>query len=165
VSESYSHIVRIFGTDLDGSKKLLYGLCKIRGISVNLAQTSLKSIGLDPNMRLGYLTEGDVQKIEEFLRDLSGHGIPAFLVNRRKDIETGKNVHMIGPDLQLRLKSDIDFMKNIKSWKGIRHSYGLKVRGQHTKTTGRSGRVVGVKKKLLRQVIPGKEGEKEAKKE
>ena len=165
MSESYRHIVRIFGTDLDGSRKLLYGICKIKGISVNLAQTTIRSVGLDPSMRLGYLTDANVQKLEEFLRDPVGHGIPAFLVNRRKDLETGKNLHMIGPDLVLRVKTDIDFMKNIKSWKGIRHSFGLKVRGQRTKTTGRSGRVVGVKKKLLRQVIPGKEGEKEAKKE
>jgi small subunit ribosomal protein S13 len=40
-------------------------------------------------------------------------------------------------------------MKNIKSWKGVRHSLGLKVRGQRTKCTGRTGRSVGVKKKLL----------------
>jgi small subunit ribosomal protein S13 len=164
VSESYRHIVRIFGTDLDGSRKLLYGLSRVKGVNVNLAQASLKSMGLDPNMRLGYLTEADVEKIEEFLRNPSDKGIPGFLVNRRKDLETGHNIHLIGPDLTLRLKSDIDFMKNMKSWKGIRHSLGLKVRGQRTKTTGRSGRVVGVKKQLLKAAAAAREGGKEAKK-
>jgi small subunit ribosomal protein S13 len=40
-------------------------------------------------------------------------------------------------------------MKDIRTWKGIRHSLGLKVRGQRTRTTGRSGKAVGVKKKVL----------------
>jgi small subunit ribosomal protein S13 len=56
---------------------------------------------------------------------------------------------LVTADLTLRTKMDTDFMKNIKTWKGIRHSLGLKVRGQRTKTTGRSGKAVGVKKKLL----------------
>jgi small subunit ribosomal protein S13 len=54
---------------------------------------------------------------------------------------------LIGPDLTLRTKADIDFVKEIRTWKGVRHSLGLKVRGQRTKSTGRKGRAVGVKKK------------------
>ncbi|MHA1722752.1 MAG: 30S ribosomal protein S13, partial [Candidatus Baldrarchaeia archaeon] len=50
-------------------------------------------------------------------------------------------------DLVLTIKSDIDRMKKIKSWKGIRHALGLKVRGQRTRTTGRGGRTIGVTKK------------------
>jgi len=71
-------------------------------------------------------------------------GIPNWMLNRRKDLETGKDLHLIGSDLEFRVKQDIEFMKSIKSWKGWRHSLGLKVRGQRTRTTGRTGRTVGV---------------------
>jgi small subunit ribosomal protein S13 len=46
---------------------------------------------------------------------------------------------------------DIDQAKEIKSWRGYRHAYGLKVRGQRTKTTGRAGKALGVKKKAIMQ--------------
>jgi ribosomal protein S13 len=82
------------------------------------------------------------------------HGVPAWLLNRRKDLETGRALHFIGPDLTLRIMADITFMREMRSWKGTRHSLGLKVRGQRTKTTGRSGRVVGVVKKKLPTVSP-----------
>jgi small subunit ribosomal protein S13 len=49
------------------------------------------------------------------------------------------------------MKSDIDYMKKMKCWKGIRHSQGLKVRGQCTRTTGRFGAAVGVARKAILQ--------------
>lgn len=145
----FKHIIRVAGTDLDGAKKLVPALTKIKGIGVSLAEAIVKATGLDPNTRIGFLTEGDVKKIEDALRDPTKYGIPNWLVNRPKDFETGKSRHLIGPDLILRVKSDIDFMQKIRSWKGIRHSLGLKVRGQRTRTTGRFGKAVGVRKALI----------------
>jgi len=75
--------------------------------------------------------------------------LPNWLLNRSKDIETGRGIHQIGSELVLQTKTDIDRMKGIKSWRGFRHAHGLKVRGQRTKTTGRKGKAVGVKKKQL----------------
>jgi len=117
-----------------------------------LAEAIIKVTELDPNMRVGNLTEKEVSRIEEVLRTPSKYGIPHWLLNYRRDFQTGKSLHLIGSDLMFRVKSDIDFMKKIKTWKGVRHSLGLKVRGQRTKTTGRKGRVVGVRKKALRGV-------------
>jgi small subunit ribosomal protein S13 len=77
------------------------------------------------------------------------------MLNRSKDMQTGKDIHIIGADLTLQTKTDIEEMKNIKSWRGYRHAYGLRVRGQHTRTTGRSGKALGVKKKeLIRREAP-----------
>jgi len=73
------------------------------------------------------------------------------MLNRRKDIQTGKDLHLLGSDLQLRVKDDIDVMKETRSWKGDRHARGLKVRGQRTKTTARKGRSVGVSRSRVRQ--------------
>lgn len=145
----FKHIIRVSGTDLDGTRKLVPALTKIKGIGISLAEAIVKATGLDPNTRIGFLTEGDVKKIEDALKDPTKYGIPNWLVNRPKDFETGKSRHLIGPDLILRVKSDVDFMQKIRSWKGIRHSLGLKVRGQRTRTTGRFGKAVGVRKALI----------------
>ncbi|WP_455369454.1 30S ribosomal protein S13 [[Eubacterium] cellulosolvens] len=149
MSKEFKHIIRIKGTDLEGSKKVTYGLTKIKGVGVSMANTIVKIGNLKADGRLGNLTDAEISKIEDIISDFSKYSIPSRLVNRRKDVESGRDIHLITADLTLRTKNDIDFMKNIKSWKGIRHSLGLKVRGQRTKCTGRTGRSVGVKKKLL----------------
>jgi small subunit ribosomal protein S13 len=149
MSKEFKHIIRIKGTDLDGAKKVTYGLTKIKGVGVSMANTIVKIAELKADGRLGNLTDTEISKIEDIISDFSKYSVPSRLVNRRKDLETGRDIHLITADLTLRVKNDIDFMKNIKSWKGVRHSLGLKVRGQRTKCTGRTGRSVGVKKKLL----------------
>ena len=158
----FRHIVRVAGTDLDGAKKLVSALAKNKGIGASLAEAVVKVTGLDPNTRVGFLTESDIKKIEDTLKDPIKYGIPNWLVNRPKDFETAQHRHLIGSDLILRVKSDIDFMQKIRSWKGIRHSLGLKVRGQRTKTTGRFGKAVGVRKALIiaaaRAAAPGAPG-------
>ena len=146
-TESFRHIVRIAGTDCDGSKKVVYGLAQIKGVGVNLARAIVNILGIDPEMRLGYLSDDEVKKIEEVLSNPVEHGIPPWMVNRQKDLETGKYLHLIGADLVLTQKADIERMIKMKCWKGVRHSLGLKVRGQRTRTTGRKGITVGVKRK------------------
>ncbi|MGB9725252.1 MAG: 30S ribosomal protein S13 [Fervidicoccaceae archaeon] len=144
----FRYIVRVAGTDLDGRKKLAYGLAGIKGIGYTTAYTLLKSLGIDPEKRTGFLTEEEVEKIERAISQLSSEKIlPDWMLNRRKDIETGENMHLIGSDLIFKVKQDIEKEKKIKSWRGIRHSLGLKVRGQRTHTTGRLGVTVGVSKK------------------
>lgn len=153
--------MRLAGTNLDGFDKLGYGLTKIKGVGINLAEAIIKVTELDPNMRVGNLTEKEVSRIEEVLRTPSKYDMPHWLLNYRRDFQTIKSLHLTGSDLMFRVKSDIDFMKKIKSWKGVRHSLGLKVRGQRTKTTSRKGRVVGVrKKKILMELRREKEGKR-----
>jgi small subunit ribosomal protein S13 len=148
MSREFRHIVRISGADIDGSKKLVYGITKVRGLGVSLVSAIVKAADLKPEIRVGNLTESDVQRIEDVIGDPVKYGIPPRLVNRRKDLSSGRDQHLIGADLTLATKTDIDFMKDIKSWRGLRHQLGLKVRGQRTRTTGRKGKAVGVKKKL-----------------
>jgi small subunit ribosomal protein S13 len=134
---------------VDGSKKLAHGLSKIRGVGINFAQAVAKTCQINPDARVGTLRDEDIQKIEAVINNPEKTGLPVFLYNRRKDLESGLDKHLHDPDVSLRTKMDIDFMKSIKCWKGIRHSWGLKVRGQKTRTTGRTGRAVGVRKKAL----------------
>jgi small subunit ribosomal protein S13 len=150
MSQEYRHILRIKGTNVPGTLKTVYGMTKVKGVSLNLANAILKKAGVNPNLRAGFLSETEIAKIEEIVEDPAKFGIPVWLLNTRKDSKTGKDTHLITSELILRTKNDIDLAKEIRSWRGYRHSYGLKVRGQRTKTTGRAGKSLGVKKKSIR---------------
>ncbi len=164
MSREFRLILRVMGTDLDGTKKVAFGLSKIRGVGTNYAQAVVRATRINPEARIGSLSEAEISRLEDAIRDPARHGIPSRLFNRRKDLDTGRDMHLVGPDLALRIKADVDLMKDIRSWKGIRHSLGLKVRGQRTRTTGRSGKAVGVKKKVLMEAARAAEKKGEEKK-
>jgi small subunit ribosomal protein S13 len=139
------------GTDMQGTLKTVYALTNIKGLSLSLSNAILKKAGVNPDVRVGFLTETEINKIEDVIKEPIKYNLPNWLFNRRKDAETGKDIHLTSADLMLRTKTDIDQEKAIRSWRGYRHAYGLKVRGQHTKTTGRAGKSLGVKKKTIQQ--------------
>ena len=155
MENEFRYIVRIAGTDIDGSLNVEYGLTRIKGLNINLSKAVFKKSNISKGLRVGDLNDADVERLEAILKDLKSYGIPPWMLNRRKDNETGESLHLIGPDLTLRIKSDIDDMIKMRSWKGTRHSFGLKVRGQHTKTTGRSGRAVGVRRRRVTRTEQG----------
>lgn len=137
---------------VDGNGKVEYSLTQIRGIGRRFAQAIVMVAEIDPTLRLGALPEKDIAKIEEIIMDPINNGIPNWMANRKKDLRTGEDLHIIGNPLELTVKKDIDRMKRIKSYKGVRHHGNLKVRGQRTKSTGRHGLVIGViRKKLLKK--------------
>jgi small subunit ribosomal protein S13 len=148
-SREFQHIIRIAGTDVEGTLKLVHAISKIKGVGMPLANAIARKAEINPDTRVGYLSEQDKIKIEDVINNPAKHGITPWMLNRQKDQETGENHHLIGADLALQIKTDIEQMKNMKSWRGFRHAYGLRVRGQHTRTTGRKGKAVGVKKKEL----------------
>ncbi len=145
--EQFRYIVRIAGTDINGKLKLAYGLAEIKGIGYTTALAIARMLGLNPEKRIGFLTDEEIKRIEEAVKDLRSLGLPAWLYNRRKDYETGEDKHLIGAELLFHARRDIEREIRIGSWRGVRHRVGLKVRGQRTHTTGRLGMTVGVKKK------------------
>ncbi len=150
----YKHIVRIAGKDIDGSRKIIVGLSAVKGIGQNLAQVLIQSLKINPNIRLGFLTDKELVDIESAIRDPARVGMPDWYLNRRKDMETGRTRHLITSDLDFMISNDIEREKSVMSWRGYRHMFGLKVRGQCTRTTGRKGGAVGVKR-LARPVSAG----------
>ena len=128
MSREFRLVLRVAGSNIDGTKKLVYGLTRIRGVGASYASAVVRAAELRPEARMGDLSEEEVQKLESVMRDPAKYGLPARLFNRRKGLDSGQDVHLIGADLALSTKSDIDFMTDIRSWKGIRHSLGLKVR-------------------------------------
>ncbi len=159
-ASEYRYIVRIAGKDVEGSKKLVVALSEIRGVGFNFAQVLLNTLKIDPNARIGFLSEKDISEIENGIRDPAKVGLPAWFLNRRKDIETGSTTHIITSDWDIMVKNDIAREKGVMSWRGFRHMMGLKVRGQRTRTTGRKGGAVGVRKagKVVPTAVPGAPG-------
>jgi small subunit ribosomal protein S13 len=151
-ASEYKHILRIAGKDIEGGKKLIVALSEIKGVGYNFAQVLIQSLNINPNMRVGFLTENDIREIEQAISSPARAGIPQWYLNRRKNMDDGSNNHMITSDLDFAASNDIEREKLVMSWRGYRHMFGLRVRGQCTRTTGRRGGAVGVKKV---KVMPG----------
>ena len=144
--EEFKHILRIAGKDIDGSKKSIIALGLVKGVGYNLAQVILQSLNINPYLRVGFLTDKDVSDIENALKNIKSLGVPNWYLNRRKDMDTGTDIHLITSDLDFIKSNDIDREKSMMSWRGYRHMFGLRVRGQRTRNTGRRATAVGVKK-------------------
>ncbi len=168
--ENLKYIVRIAGTDLMGTKSVRSALNKIRGVSFNFATICMTCLNLEPNRKIGSLSDEEVVNVEDFVKNPAKYGVPTFVFDRRKDPETGADIHLVGADWDFRVKQDIDNAKKLKSYVGIRHFYGLKLRGQRTGSRGagqrgRSGKTVGVirdKIAAARQAAAATEGAKGA---
>jgi len=159
--EEFKHIVRILDTDLDGKKSVVYSLCGIKGIGRRVAKTIAVSSGIDPSAKMGELSDGEIERLKTAINSVEKR-LPEWMLNRKKDLITGENMHIMGPDLLLKLREDINLLRKIRSYRGIRHERGLRLRGQRTKSTGRKGLVVGVtRKKLL--AAKAKTGRREGK--
>lgn len=121
-------------------------------------------LNIDKDKRLGELTDHELKKIEEMLANKKIESLPAWIFNRRKDIESGQDLHYVTSDLVFVVRNDIEREKKLKSWRGVRHSLGLKVRGQRTRTTGRTGTTIGVKRSKAAQPSGGQQSQQQQKK-
>ncbi|ESQ24697.1 MAG: Ribosomal protein S13 [uncultured Acidilobus sp. OSP8] len=143
---SFSQVVRIANTDISGEETLVYGLSRIKGLGYTTALAIARKLGLDPTVRVGYLSAEALKRVEDAVNDLTRLGLPSWLYNRRKDYETGQDRHLVGAELIFAARRDIEREIKISSWRGVRHKLGYKVRGQKTHTTGRTGMTIGVSK-------------------
>lgn len=143
----FRHIVRLVDRDVDGSKTVVDAISDIKGVGLRLAEIVARELGVPPTARIGLLPSEKIAEIEKMIKNLSKSSLPGWLFNRRKDFETGEDKHLISSDIDLTVKADIEREKMLWSWRGYRHAYSLKVRGQKTRTTGRTGKTIGVSKK------------------
>jgi len=135
---------------------MIVGLTQIRGVGYMFANTILNVLKINPDQRIGYLSPEQVKSIESIIKNPSASNFPSWFLNRRKDVETGEDKHLITSDIAFTVRNDIEREKTSGSWRGIRHMFGLKVRGQRTRCTGRKGGAVGVAKGG--KVMPTREG-------
>ena len=147
--KDFRHLVRVMNTDLDGRKQVLYALTK--GIRYMLANAVCRKANVPLDKKAGYLNDDEVKALDQVLSDFRKAGIPDWMLNRRKDYESGLDKHLFSGILDFTREMDIKRMKKTKSYKGLRHQWGLPVRGQRTKSNFRRNKGKGslgvVKKK------------------
>ncbi|CAH8497170.1 unnamed protein product [Schistosoma turkestanicum] len=145
--EKFQHILRVMNTNIDGQLKIMYAMTSIKGVGRRYANVVCKKADIDLNKRAGELTDDEVEKLVTVMSNPRQYKIPDWFLNRQKDVDDGKHSQLMSGALETKLREDLERLKRIRSHRGIRHYWGLRVRGQHTKTTGRRGRTVGVSRK------------------
>lgn len=148
----FRYIVRVLNTDLDGKKPIGQALRKIKGISFMFSNMICNLTDIDKTKQTGYLADSDIEKINEFLKDPAKFKVPSWMFNRQKDYEDGTDKHVFGTDLTYVQDNDIKRLKKIKAYTGMRHAFGLPVRGQRTRSNFRKnkGKGMGVKRKRIK---------------
>ncbi len=150
-SSKLTSIIRIAGKDVNGSYSVVRAIDSVKGIGNNMAKAMSHAVedklGMDPYAEIGSLDDESIAKLEALIKNPEKYGIPTFMLNRNKDFETGKDLHIVGNDLIFAKRQDIGRDVTLRTWRGSRHQYGQKVRGQHTRSTGRTGTTMGVTKK------------------
>jgi len=141
-------IIRILQTDIPGNKNIYAGLTRIKGVSWSISNALCILLNLEKKRKVETLSKEEITKIEDFLRKAE---FPKFLLNRKKDLITGEDKHLIGSDLDLAKELDIKRLKKIRSYRGLRHATGQPTRGQKTRSHFRENRKkgVGIKKKKI----------------
>lgn len=148
-------IVRVADTNLNADKRIARAVREIKGVGFQMANAVAKVCGFKEKF-VSDLSEEEIKKLEDIMANPSKYGIPSWMLNRRRDPQTGEDRHLIVSDLDFTRSMDINEMKKWKTYKGVRHALGLPVRGQRTRSSFRQkGITVGVKRK---KEEPGKAG-------
>ena len=134
-------------TNVNGKHKVGFALRVIKGIGRRMAILVCKIARIDLNRRAGELTEEEMNTITDILTKPTEYGIPQWFLNRQRCPKDGTFSQLISNMVDTRLREDLERMKKVRKHRGLRNFWGLKVRGQRTKSTGRTGRTLGVTKK------------------
>ncbi len=144
------HIIRVANTDLDGKKQIYLALQKVKGVDFMFANALCKVAGIERERKAGTLSDKEEKRINEIIESPEPHGIPKWLLNRRRDPKSGEYRHLFGGEIDFVVDKDIKREKEIKSYRGVRHMFDLPVRGQKTKSNFRpnKGEFVAKKKQI-----------------
>ncbi|KTW26332.1 40S ribosomal protein S18 [Pneumocystis carinii B80] len=144
---TFQHILRLLNTNVDGRVKIMFALTQIKGVGRRYANLVCKKADIDLSKRAGELTVEELERIVTIIQNPLAYKIPSWFLNSQRAITDGKNSQVLANQLDNKLREDIERLKKIRVHRGLRHFWGLRVRGQHTKTTGRRGKTVGVSRK------------------
>ena len=155
MSEELRYIVRIAGKDLNGTVTVERAIRELKGVGHRYARIIAlmfsNKTGIPVETKLGLIPEEKDKLLEDIILQPEKFGVPGWALNRRKERVTGKDMHLIMADLDFSLRTDLQRLGAIKSYRGLRHAIGLPVRGQRTRSSFRRGGVVGVMKKEARK--------------
>jgi small subunit ribosomal protein S13 len=146
VDKDIKYFVRVRNTDLDGTRSVQIALTRIPGIGRITARAISRLAKVNPLDVMGKLDDAGVDRLREVV-DSYGPQVPRWMLNRPADPYTGEGKHLLSTDVLIAKEDDVNRMRKIRCYRGIRHETGQKVRGQRTKSTGRTGTTVGVRRK------------------
>ena len=158
--EDIQYFVRIGQTDLDGTKSVERSLTDMNGIGRRAARLIAAEAGVERTATFGALDQEAIDEVVDLVEGFAGD-VPEWLSNHRNDFFTGETTHETGNDLELTRREDINRMKMIDSYKGVRHKRGQKVRGQRTKSTGRTEGTIGVNVEAIQEEAAEEAAEEE----
>jgi len=147
---NFRYIVRLANTDLDGTRPTALALTGVRGVGLRIAEVACRLAEVNASEMIGNLPESTVEGLESALGSLATK-LPPWMVNHPNEPLVGESPHYFGPDLETRRRDDVNVMKMIRSYRGVRHERGQKVRGQRTRSNGRTGMAAGVIKKAAKE--------------
>lgn len=145
-NDEFQYIVRIADTNIDGNFKVNYGLSHIKGIGIRVAARIARAAKIPTSKKIGDLSDKEIEQLAELVKEIPDR-VPPWMLNRRHDYETGADIHLYSTELNLQFRDDINRLKKIRCYRGIRHETGKKSRGQRTRSNGRTGLAVGVTRK------------------
>lgn len=151
----FRYIVRLANSDLDGTRATALALTGVRGVGLRMAEVVCKVAGVNAGEMIGNLPEATVDGIEQVLGQLP-QKLPPWMLNHPRDYAAGETHHMVGAELETARRDDVNLMKMIRSYRGVRHERGQKVRGQRTRSNGRTGMAAGVLKKAAKEAAAAK---------
>jgi len=148
--EDIRYFVRIGQTDLDGTKSVERSLTDMNGIGRRAARIITEKAGIQRQAVFGKLEDDEIDRIVELVEGFADE-VPDWMANHQNDFFSGETTHLVGTDVNEKRRHDINRMKQIESYKGVRHKRGQKVRGQRTKSTGRTEGTIGVNVEEIRE--------------
>lgn len=111
-------MARISGITIPDAKQIHVALTYVHGIGPKSAADILAAAKIEPTVRAKDLTDAEIGRIQEIINDK----------------------YLVEGELQRVVAGNIKRLKDIKSYRGERHSKGLPSRGQRTRTNGRTRR-------------------------
>ena len=140
VGDDFQHILRVLNTNVDGRTKVMYALTQIRGIGRRFSNVVCKKAEIDMGKRAGELSAAELESLMVIVSNPRQFRIPDWFLNRQKNYKDGKYLQQVSNQLDTTLRDDLERLKKVRNHRGLRHYWGIRVRGQHTKTTGRRGK-------------------------
>ena len=141
----FKYIVRVANTDLDGKYQVIPAIAMVKGLGIRTAAIVATRANVNAYQKIGNLSDDEIARLQEAVEGLA-ENVPAWMLNRRKDVDTGEDNHLIGSDVEIKLRDDLNRLKKIRTFRGVRHESGQKVRGQRSRSNGRTGLTLGVQK-------------------
>jgi len=146
LGEDFSYILRLADSDIDGLRPIAQGLTSIPGVGKRSAGQICRMADIDGSKLGGHLSDEEQNGIRTTI-DEYALNVPWWLVNRQRDLQSNEDAHIIGTEVKLTRKNDVARLAAIKTYRGMRHRSGHKVRGQRLRSNGRSGTTLGVQRK------------------